>query len=193
MDDVARDKQALRTLMRRQRKACAAAERGEAALLAQRAMELPVTDWRHVVVAAYAPAGSEIDPRPLTKALQQRGARIALPVVTDLNGPLIFRDAETQDHIPDLAGVPAPGPDAEELRPDIVLVPLLAFDLFGGRLGQGGGFYDRTLEALRRGGRVLAIGLAYAGQQVERLELAPHDQTLDGVLTEDGYRAAFKP
>ena len=88
----------------------------------------------------------------------------------------------------DAAGVPAPGPDAPELTPDLVVVPLLAFDGAGARLGQGGGYYDRTLAALRAAGPVVALGLAYAGQEVARLPVEAHDQRLDAVLTEAGLR-----
>jgi hypothetical protein len=84
--------------------------------------------------------------------------------------------------------LPAPPQHAEEKRPELVVAPLLAFDRFGGRLGQGGGHYDRALAALRRTGPVFLLGLAFAGQEVDRLDLEPHDQPLDAVLTEAGYR-----
>jgi 5-formyltetrahydrofolate cyclo-ligase len=77
--------------------------------------------------------------------------------------------------------------------PDVVIVPLLAYDGYGGRLGQGGGYYDRTLAALRRANpETRAIGIAFSAQAVERLELEPHDERLDGVLTEAGYTPAMK-
>jgi 5-formyltetrahydrofolate cyclo-ligase len=78
------------------------------------------------------------------------------------------------------------------LEPDLVITPLLAFDLFGGRLGQGGGYYDRTLEALRARKPVVALGLAYAGQQIARAPVEPHDQTLDAILTEKAYTGPQK-
>jgi 5-formyltetrahydrofolate cyclo-ligase len=87
-------------------------------------------------------------------------------------------------------GIPAPPPSSPAAVPDLVLAPLLGFDAFGGRIGQGGGFYDRTLAALRAGAGVQLIGLAYAGQACPRLPMDAHDQRLDGVLTEEGYRAA---
>ena len=79
------------------------------------------------------------------------------------------------------------------MTPDLIIVPLLAFDAAGGRLGQGGGYYDRTLEALRAVDSIppiAAVGLAYAGQEMDNLPMKPHDQPLDGVLTEAGYRSA---
>lgn len=99
--------------------------------------------------------------------------------------PLRFRAwAPGQPLLPDLAGSPAPLPEAAEVRPDLILCPLLAFDRLGGRLGQGGGYYDRTLAERPE---ALAIGLAYAAQQVERLPMDEHDKPLHGVLTEIGY------
>ena len=86
----------------------------------------------------------------------------------------------------DAAGCPAPLPLAEVVMPDLILTPLLAFDDQGGRLGQGGGYYDRTFAALPD---AIRIGFAYAGQRVERLALEPHDIRLHGVLTETGYTA----
>ena len=88
---------------------------------------------------------------------------------------------------PDALGVPSPT-DGEELTPSVVIAPLLAFDHRGGRLGQGGGLFDRTMAAIRQRGPVLVIGLAFAGQEVEVVPMEPHDQRLDAVLTEAGYR-----
>ena len=86
----------------------------------------------------------------------------------------------------DLAGVPAPLPLAEAITPDLIVTPLLAFDAHGGRLGQGGGYYDRTFAALPG---AIRVGFAYAGQELENLPAEPHDIRLHGVLTERGYRA----
>lgn len=141
------------------------------------------------MIAAYHPVGAEIDPLPLARALvAQGGADLALPVTVDRESPLEFR-LWTADMVlePDALGASAPPADAPRVRPDLVITPLLAFDRFGGRLGQGGGHYDRTLEALRASGPVLVLGLAFAGQEVDRLELDAHDQRLDALLTETGY------
>jgi 5-formyltetrahydrofolate cyclo-ligase len=142
--------------------------------------------------AIYHPRGSEVDPFPLAAALEKLGVRIALPVVAQRGQPLIFRAMGQGTLPPDALGIPSPGPDAETLEPDLVVTPLLAFDRRGGRLGQGGGYYDRTLAALRGHGPVFVLGLAYAGQQLDRLPMDAHDQRLDGVLTERGYLAAQK-
>jgi len=145
------------------------------------------------VVAGYSRAGSEIDPAPVMAELARRAGgalRLALPATTALDAPLSFRAwAPGQALAPDLMGLAAPPASAPAVRPDLVIAPLLAFDARGGRLGQGGGHYDRTLAALRAHGPVFVLGLAFAGQEVEALELAPHDQRLDAVLTDEGYRA----
>ena len=88
---------------------------------------------------------------------------------------------------PDSLGVPSPLRSASVAHPDLIVVPLLAFDRRGGRLGQGGGFYDRTLAALRRDRPVFALGLAYAGQELDEVPTDPHDQRLDAILTETEF------
>jgi 5-formyltetrahydrofolate cyclo-ligase len=140
------------------------------------------------VVAGYQPAGTEIDPWPLMQAFVRAGARLALPVAVTLDGPLIFRAYANGDPLrPDLAGIAAPMASAGPLNPTLVITPLLAFDRQGGRMGQGGGHYDRTLAALRKKGPVFVLGLAYAGQQVAHIPAEAHDQPLDAILTEKEY------
>lgn len=137
------------------------------------------------VVSGYWPLGDELDPRPLMLALAERGARLALPVVEARGLPLGFRAWRPDDEVrPGSFGIPEPRPEAGEVSPRVVLVPMLAFDPSGHRLGYGGGFYDRTLASLRARGRILAVGLAYAGQEVARVPVGPHDQPLDWVVTE---------
>jgi 5-formyltetrahydrofolate cyclo-ligase len=176
----------LRRRLRRRRRALAIAapDAGEAAARHFPADSLPPIR----TFAAYLPAGGEIDPGPLSARLLALGAERLLPRAFE-DGSLRFLDAPPEAPLaPDAAGVPAPLPDRPERRPDLVIAPLVGFDRFGGRLGQGGGHYDRALERLRRNGPVFVLGLAYAGQEVDRLALEPHDQTLDAVLTEVGYR-----
>ena len=138
------------------------------------------------VFALYHPAGSELDPTPLRARLPSGG--IVLPVAQSRTGPLIFRRHTSGDAlVPDAIGIPAPGPDAELANPDIVFAPLLAFDRQGGRLGQGGGHYDRTIANLRRMKPIFVIGLAYAGQALPEIPSEPHDERLDAILTETEY------
>ena len=145
-------------------------------------------------LAIYKALGAELDPRPLADNLAKQGWSIALPCVETEDAPIVFRAWKPGERLAhDLTGLPAPLASSPEIRPDLILVPLLAFDRTGGRLGQGGGHYDRTLAALRHAGAAPpAIGFAYSGQEVPRLPREPHDQPLDGILTEAGYIAVRK-
>lgn len=139
------------------------------------------------VVAGYWPMGGELDVRPLLLAAHAAGAQLALPVVTERHRPLEFRLWRPGDALdPGAHGTVHPLPAAPALRPALMLVPLLAFDAEGFRLGYGGGYYDRTIASLRCGGPLLAVGVAYAGQGVPAVPREPTDQRLDGILTEDG-------
>jgi 5-formyltetrahydrofolate cyclo-ligase len=120
--------------------------------------------------------------------LAAAGARLALPAALDRGSPLAFRAyAEGDPLAPDAFEIPSPLAGVEELRPDLVITPLLAFDRTGARMGQGAGHYDRTLAALRATGPVFVLGLAYAGQEVAELPSEPHDQSLNAILTERAY------
>jgi 5-formyltetrahydrofolate cyclo-ligase len=145
------------------------------------------------VVSGYHPLGGEIDPWPTLRRLADSGARIALPVALDRHSPLIFRTyARGQPLELDAVKIPSPTQAAQTLIPDLVIAPLLAFDREGHRLGQGAGHYDRTLQGLRERGPVWVIGLAYAGQQIERVPCEAHDQPLDAILTETGYHVVHR-
>jgi 5-formyltetrahydrofolate cyclo-ligase len=141
------------------------------------------------VCALYRASGSEIDPRPLGEALLALGWSLALPASEAVDAAVVFRAWQPGDRLaPDVAGVAAPLAGAAELVPDIVICPLIAFDRMGGRLGQGGGYYDRTIEALRTGPRKpFVVGLAYSVQKVDRVPVEAHDQRLDGILTEKAF------
>lgn len=137
-------------------------------------------------VGGYWPVGSEADPRVLLAALSKTGAAIALPRMMTRQGParyLLWPAGGTLS--PDAFGVPSPPAPSPEIAPRLVLVPLLAFDRHGGRLGQGGGHYDRILGALKPMG-VLAVGLAFSGQEVDEVPTGPLDQRLDWIVTEQG-------
>lgn len=137
------------------------------------------------VVAGYWAMRGEIDVRPVLEVLAERGQVTALPVVVDRKGPLVFRRWTVGEPLEEGPyGTRHPRADAEEVRPVCLLVPLLAFDRRGYRLGYGGGYYDRTLALLRAQGPVVAIGIAYAGQEVEAIPTEPHDEKLDWVVTE---------
>ena len=138
------------------------------------------------VFGLYHAVGSELDPTPLRDRVPQ-GA-VALPVAQSRDGPLVFRlHAPGATLVPDALGIPSPAAAAPAVLPDVVFTPLLAFDRRGGRLGQGGGHYDRTLANLRRLKDVFVVGLAYAGQELPEIPVEPHDQRLDAILTETEY------
>lgn len=158
--------------------------RAEAALgLAKHGIAALQNDTRGCV-AGYWPIRSEIDPRPLMAAL---GLKTALPTIDGQGLPLRFRAWRPNDPVQFGAlGTSEPGPEAAELVPDLVLVPLLAFDRRRHRLGYGAGFYDRTLAALRARSSVLAVGVAFAAQEVADVPIDGWDEPLDLVLTEQG-------
>ncbi len=140
-----------------------------------------------VLVAGYAPMNTEADVAPLMAALAARGHATALPAMTGRGAALAFRAWHPgAPLVPGIAGIAEPPEDAPEIVPELVLVPLLAYDAAGHRLGYGGGYYDRTIAALRARGSVRAVGIAFSAQAVDSLPGAAHDQRLDAVLTELG-------
>ncbi len=139
------------------------------------------------VVSGYVPMGSEIDDMALLKRFHQRGFTLGLPVVTAKATPLTFLKYCPGDRlVKGSFDVFTPEPNAKIVTPAILLVPLLAFDRTGYRLGYGGGFYDRTLALLRQQGQIKAIGLAFSAQEVEAVPHDGLDQPLDAVLCENG-------
>lgn len=139
-------------------------------------------------VSGYWPIRSEPDLRPLLVALTAMGREIVLPNVVAAGQPLRFHAWQPGDEL--VAGPLAtatPHPDSPVRVPEIMLVPLLAFDRQRRRLGYGGGFYDRTIAGLRATGRpLLTIGIGYAGLEMTQVPTDPWDQTLDAILTETG-------
>ncbi len=139
-------------------------------------------------LAGFSPIRDEIDIWPLLSALQNDGRRIGLPVVTGAKESLVFREWTPDCPMEtDRFGVSIPAAN-KPMSPRLILVPLLAFTARGERLGYGGGYYDRTLAALRAQSEIFACGVAYAGQEVDTLPTDEHDERLDGILTEDGFR-----
>lgn len=187
--ETAAAKQMLREKMLALRATLTASERKEAAnRIAGTGLDFlaPEADS---VVSAFAAIGEEIDPLPLLTRLHGSGLKIGLPVVVGRGQPLLFRNWSPGDPLVDAAfGLRVPRADAGEVTPDILLVPLLAFDAQGYRLGYGGGYYDRTLAALRSQGSVVAIGLAYDIQEVDAVPHADYDERLDWILTPSGAR-----
>ena len=140
------------------------------------------------VVSAFWPMPGELDLRPLLDALHARGCVCALPVVVGRNAPLLFRSWEPGvPLVTSRFGIAEPGPERAELRPRHALVPLLAFDHDGYRLGYGGGFYDRTIAGWRAdgAGTLLAIGVGLEAQRRPSLPREPFDERLDWLVTEE--------
>jgi 5-formyltetrahydrofolate cyclo-ligase len=146
---------------------------------------LPIEIKPGAVVAGYSPIRSEIDPTPLMKNLAAQGARLALPAVMARGKSLAFRAWSVGDRVMlGPLGILEPSPAAAELVPDIMLVPLAAFDRAGHRIGYGAGHYDVTLAHLRKVKTIIAIGVAFAVQEIKAVPMQPHDVALDYVLTE---------
>jgi 5-formyltetrahydrofolate cyclo-ligase len=137
------------------------------------------------VVSGYSPIRSELDPVPLMRALAVQGAKLALPAVMARGKSLAFRAWSPNDRLMlGPLGILEPSPAAAELVPDIMLVPLAAFDRFGHRIGYGAGHYDFTLAHLRKLKPITAIGLAFAAQEIKAVPALAHDVALEYVLTE---------
>jgi 5-formyltetrahydrofolate cyclo-ligase len=190
------DKQALRRRMR-QLRLIADQKQGPDAVLGLLHIALPRLDALGlrpgVVAAGYWPIATEIDIRPLMARLGDRGVILALPVLVEEGGTLAFRRWQPTDELEEGPhGTMHPFASQPVLRPQVVFVPLLAFDAAGNRLGQGGGYYDRTLAALRRSGPVTAVGVGYAIQRRDRVPADDGDARLDWILTEDALVAVAR-
>lgn len=190
MPSLMEDKARLRQMLRSRRKAIAPNHAAAAAA----SLSIGLSQWlagpqgslAGRVIAGYWPTGSELDIRPTLAMLVSLGATIVLPVVTS-GAPLSFRRWTPGMDLDAGNGCQHPPASAETLTPDLLLVPLLGFDAGGNRLGQGGGYYDRTLAQLRaEEGGMFAIGIAYACQEVENLPTGPNDQPMDAIATEAG-------
>jgi 5-formyltetrahydrofolate cyclo-ligase len=152
--------------------------------IAARAFPIPVAPG--MVVSGFMPLKSEISPLPLMRKLADAGARLALPVVAGRGKPLIMRSWRWGEPlVPGVWGIREPRPEAPEVQPDILLVPLLAFDRSGHRIGYGAGYYDLTIAQLRAKKLIAAIGIALAAQEVETVPRTAFDAQLDLVLTEN--------
>jgi 5-formyltetrahydrofolate cyclo-ligase len=147
-----------------------------------------------LAVSGFMPFRDEINALPLLTRLAAEGWRTAMPVVVGPGLPLVFRAwAPGDPTVPGAWSIPVPTEDAPGIEPDVLLVPMLAFDKSGHRLGYGGGYYDRSVARLRAVKPVLAIGVAYAAQELGDIPVAPYDQPLDWILTEEGPLRPLRP
>jgi 5-formyltetrahydrofolate cyclo-ligase len=136
-------------------------------------------------VSAFFPYQSEIDTRPLLGRLAGEGWTSALPIIVDKQMPLIFgRWYPGEPTALGMWDIPQPTDRAPLVVPDVLLVPMLAFDRKGNRLGYGGGYYDRTIAQLRAKKKIVTIGVAYAGQEVDSVPHDAQDQQVDFIMTE---------
>ncbi|MEQ1717694.1 MAG: 5-formyltetrahydrofolate cyclo-ligase [Hyphomicrobium sp.] len=141
------------------------------------------------VVSGFAAIRDELNPAELMAWLNEEGFRLALPVMVGKGKPLLMRAWTPGDPMEAAQwGIAEPAADKPEVEPDVLLVPLLAFDAAGYRLGYGGGFYDRTLAKLRARKPVIAVGIAYDELEVDAVPRESYDQPLDWVLTPSGPR-----
>jgi 5-formyltetrahydrofolate cyclo-ligase len=150
------------------------------------ARRFPVDFAPGTIVSGYSPMKSELSPLPLMRKLADAGAKLALPVVQGRGRPLLMRAWNFGEPLAEGAwNIRQPKSDAPEVLPDILLVPLAAFDRTGHRIGYGAGYYDLTIAALRAIKTITAIGLAFAAQEIGTVHATPRDARLDLVLTED--------
>jgi 5-formyltetrahydrofolate cyclo-ligase len=162
------------------------AEIRKAAAEAIAARPFPLAIASGMILSGFMPLKSEINPLPLMRKLVDDGARLALPVVAGRGQPLIMRSWQWGEPlVPGVWGISEPPPTAPELQPDILLVPLLAFDRNGHRIGYGAGYYDLTIAQLRAKKPIAAVGIAFAAQEIESVPRTAFDARLDLVLTEN--------
>ncbi len=157
-----------------------------AALLLQKVRAQEPAAWvPGAVISSYFQRGSEMDMDALNQALVDAGYDLALPVVLGRGHPLAFRRYRPGDAlVKGVLDVMEPLPSAPILVPRVLLLPLLAFDRRGNRLGYGGGYYDRTVALLRREAAIQAIGIAFAGQECADIPVGGTDAKLDWIVTE---------
>jgi 5-formyltetrahydrofolate cyclo-ligase len=179
---------ALKSQIRRdaaaRRDALPAPERAAAAA-AIASRPLPVAVPAGAIVSGFSPLKSEINPVPLMRGFADAGAGLALPVVAGRGKPLVMRAwAFGAPLVSGVWGIREPPPSAPEVFPDILIVPMLAFDRSGHRIGYGAGYYDMTIARLRGMKPVIALGIAYAAQEIAEIPTTERDARLDFVLTE---------
>jgi 5-formyltetrahydrofolate cyclo-ligase len=184
LTETAQTKAALRTAALALRDALSAAARAAAAeAIAARTFPVAVTPG--IIISGFSPMKTEINPIPLMRKLAEAGAQLALPAIAGRGKPLIMR--AWRFGAPLKAGqwgIREPMPEAGEVAPDILIVPLAAFDRAGHRIGYGAGYYDMTINALRAKKKAIAVGIAFAAQEIAKVPATTRDARLDLVLTE---------
>jgi len=184
MSDSISLKAELRAKALARRDALPADMRADAAeTIAARAFPLNIAEG--TIIAGYMPMKTEINPLPLMRKLSYAGGQLALPAIAGRGQPLIMRAYAFGDELArGQWGIREPKPEAAQVEPDILIVPLAAFDRTGHRIGYGAGYYDLTIHALRAKKNITAIGLAFAAQEILQVPATTRDEALDFVLTE---------
>lgn len=180
-DDIAKAKTALRKVAVNHRGGLSVEERAEKSTQASNHFLAQGNFKNSSKIALYWPMGNELNCRVLIETLEI----VALPCIAGLNKPLVFREYEGADKLVSAAfGTHEPTHNAPEITPDIIVLPLLAFDKTGARLGYGGGFYDRTIAAMKSLPKL--VGLAFDVQEQDFVPTSSHDKALDMIVTETG-------
>lgn len=189
MSGAAVEKARLRAERLAARNAIPPADRIEKSLVMAEHGQEALTYPPGAVVSGFSPIRSEADIRPLMAALKARGARLCLPVILDKE-TIVFRELVAgAELVPMGFGTFGPGPEAQVLEPDLMLMPLAAFDAQGQRIGYGGGYYDRAIHRMhKKGSAPQLIGIAFDCQEVASVPAETHDMRLHAILTESGFR-----
>jgi 5-formyltetrahydrofolate cyclo-ligase len=186
--DIIAEKRALRERMKAWRAELSpATQAGAAQVVAERGLAFLQPLEQRPVVSGFASLPGEFRAWPLLRRLAGEGLALALPVMQGKGRPLVFRAWKPGDTMDSgVWGIAEPKADKPALEPDILIVPVLAFDAAGRRLGYGGGYYDRTLRALRAHKAIVAVGIGYDEQKVDAVPHLDYDERLDWVLTPSG-------
>src|SRR6187549_1366812 len=151
--------------------------------IASRAFPVSISPGQ--IVSGFMPMKTELNPLPLMRKLAAAGAQLALPAIDRRGNPLIMRAFKIGDALKGGQwGIREPLPEAPQVNPDILIVPMAAFDRAGHRIGYGAGYYDMTVNALRAKKKVIAMGIAFAAQEITSVPATERDARLDFVLTE---------
>ena len=136
-------------------------------------------------IGSYIPYRNEISTKLIHELLFSLGFEIGLPCINDMDKNMIFRNWKIKDElIENKYGILQPKEDANEMEPEIIIVPLVGFSIEGYRLGYGGGYYDRFIEEKNRKGKIITVGFGYTFQETKNLPIESHDQKLNWILTE---------
>ncbi|MCF6200162.1 MAG: 5-formyltetrahydrofolate cyclo-ligase [Hyphomicrobiaceae bacterium] len=186
-NELLEEKSQLRQQMKTQRGEIDAAGAKEAASAVIEQLKPFLASKKRWQIALYHPLHSELDALPLARFLSEQRVRLSLPVIMSRDEPMIFRPWQIDELLVSAVHkIKVPPNKGLSATPELIIVPLLAFDKNGYRLGYGGGYYDRTLAQIRGERRVIAMGLAYDFQEVNSIPVGPHDQHLDYLLTPSG-------